>query len=323
MNKMDMPATFVGIDVSKKNLDVFVRPSGAELRVDNEPEGHLAIVKMLSELHSVLVVLEPTGGYEVALVSALVEAKIAVAVVNARQIRDFAKSRGKLAKTDRIDAQMLACFAEANRPEPRPAPDEHTRELEALVARRRQLVEMRAMERARKELAPKAARASIERVIIFLSKQIEDNDKKISKLIDSNTQWREKDALLESVKGVGRVVAASLMALLPELGTLNRKQIAALVGVAPFNNDSGKKRGRRSIWGGRAPIRSILYMAALVASTHNPVIRDFYVRLVRRGKEHKVALVACMRKLLTMLNAALRDNAWKPPTLAENSASAA
>jgi transposase len=307
---------FVGIDVAKKKLDVAVRPSGTELHVGNDSEGQLAVVKLLHGLGSLLVVIEPSGGYEAAMVSALVEAKIAVAVVNARQIRDFAKSRGKLAKTDRIDAQMLACFAEANRPEPRAVPDEQTRQLEALVTRRRQLVDMRAMEMARKELAPKAVRPGIDTVIKFLSKQIDDADKDITKLIDSNTTWRAKDDLLESVKGVGRVVASSLIALLPELGRLNRKQIAALVGVAPFNNDSGSKRGRRSIWGGRAAVRSVLYMAAVVARTHNPPLRDFYERLTSRGKSPKVALVACMRKLLTRLNAMLRDQASNPPALA-------
>jgi transposase len=309
-------ADFAGIDVSKKHLDIFLRSSGTVRRVDNASEGHLAIVSMLSKVNPVLVVIEPTGGYETALVCALFEANIAVAVVNARQVRDFAKSRGKLAKTDRIDAEMLACFAEANRPEPRAVPDEETRQLEALVSRRRQLVDMRAMEMARKELAPKAVRPSIDKVIEFLSKQIDDADKRITRLIDSNTTWRAKDKLLESIKGVGRVVAASLIALLPELGQLNRKQIAALVGVAPFNNDSGSKRGRRSIWGGRAAVRSVLYMAAVVGRTHNPTLRVLYERLTGRGKPPKVALVACMRKLLTVLNAMLRDGRPCTPALA-------
>jgi transposase len=189
---------FAGIDVSKKNLDVAVHPSGTRRRVDNDPEGHLAIVNLLRGLGLVLVVVEPTGGYETALVCALIEAKITVAVVNARQIRDFAKSRGKLAKTDRIDADMLACFAEANRPEPRPVPDGQTRQLEALVSRRRQLVDMRVMEMNRKELAPKPVRLSIETVIKFLSKQIDDTDTEIGKLIDSNSTWRTKDDILES-----------------------------------------------------------------------------------------------------------------------------
>jgi transposase len=312
------PAVFVGIDVSKKSLDVAVRPSGQEFRVANDAEGHLAIVNALRVPGPVLVVVEPTGGYEISVVAALVEAKISVAVVNARQVRDFAKSRGKLAKTDKIDAQILACFAEANRPEPRALPDEHTRELEALVTRRRQLVDMRAMEMARRDLAPKNVRPSLVKHIEYLSKQIDETDRSLTKLIESNTMWRAKDDLLQSVKGVGPVLASTLLALLPELGSLNRKQVAALVGVAPFNNDSGKKRGKRSIWGGRAPVRSVLYMAAVVACNHNPVIAALYERLCARGKLPKVAIVACMRKLLTMLNAMLRDQRpWSPPIPAE------
>jgi transposase len=310
------PSVFVGIDVSKKNLDVAVRPSGKELRTGNDAEGHLQIVELLRG-QPVLVVLEPTGGYEMALVAAVVEAKIPIAVVNARQIRDFAKSRGKLAKTDRIDAKMLACFAEANRPEPREIPDEETRALEAIVSRRRQLVDMRAMEMARRELAPKAVRPSIQKVIHFLSKEIDETDSDLGKRIKTNSVWHAKDALLQSVKGVGPVLSRTLMALLPELGKLDRKQVAALVGVAPFNNDSGTKRGRRSCWGGRAAVRSVLYMAAVVAAKHNPVIAATYARLMSRGKLAKVALVACMRKLLTMLNAMLRDErSWNPPLFA-------
>jgi transposase len=302
----------VGIDVSKKSLDVAMRPSGQQLSVGNDAEGHLRVVEMLRG-QTVLVVMEPTGGYEVPLVAALLEAKISVAVVNARQIRDFAKSRGRLAKTDKIDAVMLACFAEANRPEPRPMPDEETRSLEALVVRRRQLVDMRATEMARRELAPPTVRPSIKTVIDFLSKQIDDNDRELGKRIQNNSVWRARDELLQSVKGVGPVLSRTLMALLPELGALDRKQIAALVGVAPFNNDSGSKRGRRSCWGGRAAIRSVLYMATVVATKHNPGIAAIYTRLTGRGKVVKVALVACMRKLLTMLNAMVRDSRpWNP-----------
>jgi transposase len=306
---------FVGIDVSKRMLDVAVRPWGLQLSVENDAQGHLQIVERLRG-QSVLVVVEPTGGYEMPLVLALIEAKLAVAVVNARQVRDFAKSRGKLAKTDTIDAMMLSCFAEANRPEPRPMPDEETRQLEALVSRRRQLVDMRAMEMARRELAPPAVRPSIKSVIDFLSKQIDDNDRELGKRIKDNSAWRAKDELLQSVKGVGPVLSRTLMALLPELGTLDRKEVAALVGVAPFNRDSGGKRGRRSCWGGRAAIRSVLYMAARVAAKHNPAIIAMHKRLTDRGKLVKVALVACMRKLLTMLNAMVRDNRpWNPNLL--------
>jgi transposase len=306
---------FVGIDVSKKNLDVAVRPSGKQLSVGNDAEGHLRIVEMLRG-QTVLVVMEPTGGYETALAAALIEATIPVAVVNARQIRDFAKSRGRLAKTDKIDAMMLACFAEANRPEPRAMPDEETRSLEALVTRRRQLVDMRATEMARRELAPPAVRPSIKTVIDFLSKQIDDNDRELGRRLKGNSVWHAKDTVLRSAKGVGDVMSRTALALLPELGTLGRKQIAALVGVAPFNNDSGSKRGRRSCWGGRAAIRSVLYMATLVATKHNPAIAAMYARLTSRGKPVKVALVACMRKLLTILNAMVRDRLpWNPALL--------
>jgi transposase len=316
------PNVFVGIDVSSKNLDVATRPVNKPLRVSNDAEGHLAIVETLRG-QAVLVVLEPTGGYERPLVVALVEAKIPIAVVNARQIRDFAKSRGKLAKTDKIDAQMIAAFAEANRPEPREIPDEETRGLEALVNRRRQLVDMRATEMARRDLASKIVRPSIETVIKLLSDQIDDVDSDIGTRIKKNSVWRANDALLQSPKGVGPVLSRTLMALVPELGKLDRKKIAALVGVAPFNNDSGTKRGRRSCWGGRAAVRSVLYMATVVAATHNPVIAATYKRLRAQGKLVKVALVACMRKLLTMLNAMVRDGRpWCPPLLAEGAGNA-
>jgi transposase len=303
---------FVGIDVSKKKLDVAVRPSGTTHQFANDAEG---IAKLVETIRGpgVLVVLEPTGGYETELVCALVEAKIQPAVVNARQLRDFAKSRGILAKTDRIDAQAIALFAELHRPEPRMQPDERARELEALVLRRRQLVDMRASEKARAQICNKKIRPRIKEMIEFISKQIDDVDKELREFVEKSTEWKAKAELLESVKGVGRVVAVTLLALLPELGKLNRKQIAALVGVAPFNRDSGSKRGRRSIWGGREAVRSVLYMSATVAATHNAPIAALYQRLSAKGKEHKVAIVACMRKLITMLNAMVRDGkTWNP-----------
>lgn len=303
---------FVGIDVSKKKLDVAVCPSGTTHQFANDAEGIAKLVETI-RVAGVLVVLEPTGGYEVDLVCALVEAKVDVAVVNARQIRDFAKSRGILAKTDRIDAHTIAHFGELHRPEPRMLPDERTRQLEALVVRRRQLVDMRAAEKAREKICNKKIRPRIKTMIEFISKQINDVDEELRKFIEDSTEWKAKAELLESVKGVGRVVATTLLALLPELGKLNRKQIAALVGVAPFNNDSGKKRGKRSIWGGREAVRSVLYMSATVAATHNAPIAALYQRLSAKGKEHKVAIVACMRKLITVLNAMVRDGkAWSP-----------
>ena len=314
---MKEPTVFVGIDVSKKGLDIALRPSAIIRRVSNDAEGIAQILELVRG-QDCLVVLEPTGGYELELVCALIEAQIAVAVVNARQIRDFAKSRGKLAKTDRIDAEMIACFAEANRPEPRGLPDEQTRTLEAFVMRRRQLVDTRAAEQARIKIAPQVTRPNIQSTMDFLSEQIDDIDAKIKTAIASNTQWRAQNDILRSVKGVGGVVSATLLALLPELGKLNRKQIAALVGVAPFNNDSGSKRGKRAIWGGRAAVRATLYMAALVASHHNPTIRAFHQRLIAKGKGFKVALIASMRKLLTMLNAMLRDGQQWNPSLATN-----
>jgi transposase len=303
---------FVGIDVSKKKLDVAVRPSGTTHQFANDAEG---IAKLVDTIRGpgVLVVLEPTGGYEVDVVCALVEAKVDVAVVNARQLRDFAKSRGILAKTDRIDAQVIALFAELHRPEPRMQPDERARELEAFVLRRRQLVDIRAVEKARAQICNKKVRPKIKELIEFITKQIDDVDKELREFVEKSTEWKAKAELLESVKGVGRVVAVTLLALLPELGKLNRKQIAALVGVAPFNRDSGIKRGKRSIWGGREAVRSVLYMSATVAATHNATIAALYQRLSAKGKEHKVALVACMRKLITILNAMVRDaTRWNP-----------
>ena len=308
--------TFVGIDVSKGQLDVAVRPTQKRWSVPNDSSGLAQLVTELQRLQSPLVVLEPTGGYERELVSSLVRAKVCFVVVNARQVRDFAKAVGKLAKTDRIDADVLAHFGEAVRPEPRLLPDEDTAELDALITRRRQLVEFRAAEMARKHLAPEVVRPSIDKVIDFLSKQIDEVDGRFRKLLRSTPAWREKDDLLQSIPGIGPVVSCTLLAQLPELGRLNRKKIAALAGVAPFNNDSGKRRGTRQTWGGRANLRSVLYMAAVTGARHNPVLKRFYQRLIDLGKEPKVALVACMRKMLVWANAMLRDGRkWNPAQL--------
>ena len=260
--------------------------------------------------------LEPTGGYEARIVQELLTAKLPVVVVNARQVRNFAQALGRLAKTDRIDADVLAHFGEAIRPEIRSFPDADRLELEALVNRRRQLVDMRAGEVKRKQTAPNHVHANIDQVIEFLDKQIDAIDDDIQKLIKKTPAWREADELLQSVPGVGPVLSSTLTALVPELGTLNRKQIAALVGVAPFNNDSGKGQGKRTTWGGRAPVRAVLYMAASIARRFNPVIASMYDRLTQAGKVPMVALVACMRKLLTILNAMKRDNrVWTPKLL--------
>jgi len=312
-----MMGTFVGIDVSKDQLDVAVRPTQKRWSVANDSTGLAQLVTELQQLESPLVVLEPTGGYERELVSSLVRAKVCFVVVNARQVRDFAKALGKLAKTDRIDADVLAHFGDAVRPEPRLLPDEDTAELDALITRRRQLVEFRAAEMARKHLAPEVVRPSIDKVIDFLTKQIDDVDGRFRKLLRSTPAWREKDDLLQSIPGIGPIVSCTLLAQLPELGRLNRKKIAALAGVAPFNNDSGKRRGTRQTWGGRATLRSVLYMAAVTGARHNPVLKRFYQRLIALGKEPKVALVACMRKMLVWANAMLRDGKkWNPAQLA-------
>jgi transposase len=300
-------SVFVGIDVSKGRLDVAVRPEGRRWSISNDATGLAELVKELQQLKSALVVLEPTGGYERELVSSLVRAKMCFVVVNARQVRDFAKALGKLAKTDRIDADVLAHFGEAIQPEPRLLPDEDTAELDALITRRRQLVEFRAAEMARKHLSAEVVRPSIDKVIDFLSKQIDEIDRDFRKLLRKTPAWREKDNLLQSIPGIGPVVSCTLLAQLPELGRLSRKQIASLAGVAPFNRDSGSHRGPRRIWGGRAPVRSVLYMAAVTGARHNPVLRSFFQRLVGNGKSSKTALTACMRKLLTWANAMLRD----------------
>jgi transposase len=274
----------------------------------NDAAGLRELIKRLRKLSPERVVLEPTGGYEANLVDALASAKLPVIVVNARQIRDFAKAAGRLAKTDKIDADVIAHFAEAMKPEVRPLPDDAQRELEALVNRRRQLVEMRAGEVKRMELAKPVVRSNIEEVIAFLSKQIDDLDNDLKKLLRSTPIWRENDDLLQSVPGVGPVLSATLTALVPELGKLNRKQIAALVGVAPFNNDSGQADHRKRVtWGGRASVRAVLYMAALSARRFNGPIAAFFERLTSAGKSGQVALVACMRKLLVILNAIMRD----------------
>ena len=305
----------VGIDVSKARLDVAVRPSAEHFSVANDEEGHKQLRRRLLKLKPERIVLEPTGGYETQIVHALVAAKLPVAVVNARQVRQFAQATGRLAKTDRLDADVLAHFAEAIRPEIRETPDEKLLELEALVNRRRQLVDMRAAEMKRKQTAPKSVHSNIEEVIEFLDRQLADIDDDMQKLIKQTPAWREADDLLQSVPGVGPVLASTLTALVPELGKLDRKEIASLIGVAPFNRDSGAHAGKRTTWGGRAPVRAVLYMAANSARRFNPVIASMYDRLVSNGKPAKVALVACMRKLLTILNAMKRDSrTWSPAT---------
>ena len=260
------------------------------------------------------IVLEASGGLELPLVAALAAAALPVVVVNPRQVRDFARATGRLAKTDALDAQVLAHFAEAVRPELRPLPDAETQALRDLVARRRQLVAMLVAERQRRRAARAAVRPGIEAHIAWLQQALAQLDDQLQTSVQLSPHWRAHDQLLRSVPGVGPQLARTLLAQLPELGQLDRRRIAALVGVAPYNRDSGQWRGSRSIWGGRASVRAALYMSALVASRHNPVIRDFYQRLLARGKPKKSALTACMRKLLVILNAILKTNTpWQAP----------
>ena len=281
--------------------------------VSNDEEGYSQLVPCVQALSPKLVVLEATGGFELGVVAALVAAHLPVVVVNPREVRDFAKSMGRLAKTDRLDSQLLADFAERVQPHLRPIADDATHELRALVMRRRQLVEMLTAERNRLALASKRVRPSLEAVIAALERSLAEIDQDLDQTIRSSPIWRAKDRLLRSTPGVGRVLSSTLLAQVPELGTLDRKEIAALVGVAPFNRDSGLFRGRRMVWGGRAPVRAVLYMSTLVAVRYNPVLRTFYARLRAAGKVPKLALTACMRKLLTMLNAMARDDLpWQP-----------
>jgi transposase len=308
---------FVGIDVSKARLDVAVLPGEKTWSTTNDDDGIPELVAKLVELAPNLVLLEATGGLERRVLAKLVGAGLPAMAINPRNVRDFARSLGKLAKTDRIDAIVLARFAQAVRPALRPIADEQTQELQAQLTRRRQLVEMIVAEKNRLAATdPTKVRKLIKAHIEYLQKELSINEYDLDQSIKQTPVWLEKVDLLESIPGVGRVTASTLIALLPELGTLGRKQIAALVGVAPFNRDSGSLRGRRTIWGGRASVRAVLYMAALVGAKYNPAIRALYRRLKAAGKPSKIALVACMRKLLTILNAVLRDRSpWRTQEL--------
>ena len=302
---------FVGIDVSKAQLDVAFRPEG-RFSAPNDEAGFAQVLERLRAVPPTLVVLEATGGLEIPLTGVLAAAGVPVVVVNPRQVRDFAKATGRLAKTDTLDAQTLAHFAQVMRPELRPLPDEQTQALAAILARRRQLVEMLTAEKNRLGSAPKPVRKSLRTHIAWLERELRHTDSNLAHAIRESPVWREKDALLRSTPGVGPVMTTTLLANLPELGTLTGKQIAALAGVAPLNRDSGTWRGKRTVWGGRAQIRATLYMAALVAARFNPVIRAFYQRLCATGKAKKVALTACMRKLLIILNAMLKHRTpWR------------
>lgn len=309
---MNPSESFVGIDIAKDWLDL-AWLSGPTLRLDYTDE---AVAGLLERLHSqtpTLIVMEATGGLETRLASALAAAGLPVAVVNPRQVRDYAKACGRLAKTDRIDAMVLAAFAAAIRPQVRALPDEDTRALGDLLARRRQLVEMRVQEKLRLQRASAVQRISLREHITWLDERIARLDIDLTHALRTSDAWHDKDDLLKQIPGVGSLTRAAMLAWLPELGSLSRRQIAALVGVAPFNRDSGKHQGGRVIWGGRAHVRRILYMSAVASIRCNPVIRDFYQRLRAQGKPAKVALTACMRKLLTIMNAMLKHHAeWSP-----------
>jgi transposase len=311
---MDRELKAVGIDVSKAELEVAVLPGGEQWRVANSAKGHEALVDRLNEFGPDLIVLEATGGWEAALMAALWASKLPAVRMNPRRVRDFAKAIGRLAKTDRIDAMVLARFGQAVQPTPVPPKDAETQELEALVTRRRQLIEMLVQEKNRLPLAPKRIRKDIEGLIAELERRLRHLDQDLDKAVKASPLWRTNDELMQSVPGVGPVFTRSATAGLVELGTLNHDQISALVGVAPMNNDSGKQKGRRSIWGGRKDIRDALYMATFSAIRCNPVIAAYYQRLRAAGKKFKVAMVACMHKLLVILNAIIRDKTpWRAP----------
>lgn len=306
---------WIGLDVAKAVLDGVVRPTGEVVQFANDAAGHAALIAWATPLAPTALVLEATGGYERAAVLALAAAGLPVVVVNPRQVRDFARSTGQLAKTDRLDAAMLALFAERVQPAPRPLTDEATAELAELITRRQQLLAMLTMEKNRLPQVRTRVRRDVQAHITWLERRVAETDDDLRQAIEASPVWRVQEQLLQSVPGIGPVVSRTLLALLPELGRLNRKEIAALVGVAPLARDSGTWRGRRVIWGGRAAVRRVLYMAALVASRRNPVLKALYTRLVAAGKAKKVALVACMRKLLTILNAILHTGTpWHAAT---------
>ncbi len=304
---------FVGIDVSKKLLDVCVIPDGGTKKVENNQKGFDRLVEWLGKYSGALVVLEASGGLQSAVCGALHEAGFKVAVVNPRQVRDFAKAMGILAKTDKIDAAVLAAFADKVRPEPRPLKDEQSQYLTDLMTRRRQLLDMVVMEKNRLARASKSIKRKVMLHLEWLDNQLAELDQEMDDFIKGSPIWRAKEDLLKSVPGVGDVLARTLLSSLPELGSLSRQRIAALVGVAPFNRDSGKYSGQRGCWGGRAIVRQALYMATFAAKRFNPVIRAHYEKLRGRNKKFKVAMVACVRKLLVILNAMVRDKKpWQP-----------
>jgi transposase len=310
---MDEVFRFVGIDISKDYLDVHMRPDGRQQRFTYDNDGVGALIEMMNQHPPKLIVMEATGGYEQRIVAALAAQQLPVAVVNARRVRDFAKATGQLAKTDRLDAAVLSEFGEKLRPQACALPDESREGLKALLARRRQLVDMITAENNRQLTAPKGIQREIRAHIDWLKKRLKKVDDDLGRRIKASPIWKTKDDILQSTPGIGPTTSTTMLAALPELGTLNRRTIAALVGVAPMNQDSGKWRGRRRVQGGRTTVRNTLFMCTLVAVKHNPVIHALYQRLLSAGKPKMVAITACMRKLLTILNAMLKTNShWSP-----------
>jgi transposase len=300
--------TFVGIDIAKDNLDVHVLPKGVHFTCPYDASGIASLVSRLQQENPTVIIMEATGGREAVVAAEMGAAGLPVAIVNPRQVRDFARGIGKLAKTDKIDAFVLARFGETNRPEPQPIPTEQQTQFKELVTRRRQLIGLRSAEKNRRHSArSQRVRQSIEAVITTLDRELAEIDQDIDDLIRKSPLWREDEKLLKTFKGVGPVVSRTVLAKLPELGKLDRQEIACLVGVAPLNKDSGKMRGKRMISGGRKDVRDALFMAARTAVNHNKVIKPFYERLIKAGKLYKVAMTACMRKILVILNAMVRE----------------
>ena len=305
---------FVGVDVSKSTLDVCIDSPSEVMHVDYDDKGIKALCARLKSVAPTLIVMEATGGLEMRLACEMAAQGLNVAVINQRQARDFAKATGQLAKTDRVDAAMLAAFAKAIRPQVRPLKDEQTRELDDMVSRRRQLIANRVQETLRlNTAASRPLQKSLKAHIAWLDKRIVEIDEDLSFRLKASDVWRTKDNLLRGIPGVGAVTTLTMLAKCPELGTLNRREIASLTGVAPLANDSGKHHGKRFVWGGRADVRAVLYMATLSAKRSNPALKAFADRLKQAGKPPKVIIVACMRKLLTIMNSILRNNTpWSP-----------
>lgn len=311
-----MSDRYVGIDVSKETLEVAIDGELAVKQVTNDEAGFRQLTAQFNERRPTLIVVEASGGWEMSLVSELSAARFPVALVNPTRVRYFGKAQGQYAKTDKLDARLIASFAATMKPAARPLKSGEQAELARVVSRRRQLVKMTTMEKNRRATTQGAMREQLERTIVWLTAEINHLNERLKEMVNGCVSWQAKEKILQSVPGVGPITTLTLLAELPELGTLNRQQIAALVGLAPLNKDSGPQRGKRRIFGGRASVRCALYMAVLSARTWNPVIREFYERLLAKGKKEKVALTACMRKLLVILNAMMRDS--KPWTLNES-----